>query len=357
MRNYVVGTIVTCLLATGLGVQNRVGVPRAEARYTITDLGEFLPNAINEAGDVVGSRKTDKLDPKSRVPIRAACIWQNGTFRDLGAFGGSGGDALGINDRNQVIGWAHTAEGDEHPFLWEEGKLKDLGTLGGLNGRAYAINNVGEIVGASDNRDGFEHAFLLQRGHLADLGAVRGFPDSEARCLNRKGVIAGVAYGPDAGQVAFIYHADTMRGLGALPDNTSGSGSGGGFPPGIGGFQGQRVLTAEALGINENGDIVGSSQNHAVQWHAGAGPEELAASRPDEGSAAYGVDDQDHIVGYSGNHATLWDNLRPVDLNTRVPSGSGWTLMNARAINNHGQVIGIGTVKERMHGFRLDPIR
>ena len=44
------------------------------------------------------------------------------------------------------------------------------------------------------------------------------------------------------------------------------------------------------------------------------------------------------------------------DLNAFLPAGSGWTLKEARAINNRGQIIGSGKLHEQEHMFLLTPV-
>ena len=44
------------------------------------------------------------------------------------------------------------------------------------------------------------------------------------------------------------------------------------------------------------------------------------------------------------------------DLNNLIPANSGWTLVNASAINDLGQIVGNGLVNGAGHAFRLDPV-
>ena len=74
--------------------------------------------------------------------------------------GGAYSEALGINNRGQVVGYSSTASGPLHAFLWEKGTMTDLGVL--LGGSiAYGINNSGQIVGYGYTSDGAAHAFLF----------------------------------------------------------------------------------------------------------------------------------------------------------------------------------------------------
>jgi hypothetical protein len=44
------------------------------------------------------------------------------------------------------------------------------------------------------------------------------------------------------------------------------------------------------------------------------------------------------------------------DLNSLIPANSGWTLINANAINNVGQITGYGQKGAYNHAFLLTPV-
>ena len=128
---------------------------RAVPAYAVTDLG-WLPgfassyaNALNEAGDIAGCQTTS-------AGVSHAFFWENGVMTDLGTLGGANSQAYGINDLDQVVGWAETgavyANGDAiiHAFLWQSGAMTDLGTLAGGVSGAFDINNNGQVVGLAD---------------------------------------------------------------------------------------------------------------------------------------------------------------------------------------------------------------
>jgi hypothetical protein len=54
--------------------------------------------------------------------------------------------------------------------------------------------------------------------------------------------------------------------------------------------------------------------------------------------------------------ATLWQDGRRYDLNELIPKGTGWELMHATGINNHGVVVGTGIYKDHMRAFKLTPL-
>jgi len=68
-------------------------------------------------------------------------------------------------------------------------------------------------------------------------------------------------------------------------------------------------------------------------------------------------------VGFSGQnlidlttaHALLWQNGTMTDLQTQIPADSGWLLQQADAINDRGQIGGIGLHNGQIHAFLLTP--
>ncbi|MBD0345012.1 MAG: DUF3466 family protein [Coleofasciculus sp. Co-bin14] len=79
-------------------------------------------------------------------------------------------------------------------------------------------------------------------------------------------------------------------------------------------------------------------------------------------SYAYAINNLGKIVGYStiGNsvsRAVLWEKGSIKDLNSLIPSNSGWELNKARSINDKGQIVGSGTINGRTHAFLLTPVK
>jgi probable HAF family extracellular repeat protein len=86
---------------------------------------------------------------------------QSFIIRDLGALPGgfNYSNALGINERGQVVGYSITAGGNTHACLFENGMVTDLGTLPGDNfSEATGITESGQIAGNSTS-----HAILWTR--------------------------------------------------------------------------------------------------------------------------------------------------------------------------------------------------
>jgi probable HAF family extracellular repeat protein len=109
--------------------------------YALTDLGlGNEPWGINAKGHVVGMTGG----------ISHPFFW-DGTIHDLGTLGGNFGSAQGINDYDQVTGFASTATNATHAFYWDAvNGMQDLGTLGGPYSYGYGINDTPSIVGSSN---------------------------------------------------------------------------------------------------------------------------------------------------------------------------------------------------------------
>jgi probable HAF family extracellular repeat protein len=78
---------------------------------------------------------------------------------DLGTLGGAESGAYDINEAGQIVGWAETAEGEEHATFWHDGTTFDVDTSESL---ALGINQSGQIVGRVQAADAVTHAVMWQ---------------------------------------------------------------------------------------------------------------------------------------------------------------------------------------------------
>ena len=104
-----------------------------------------------------------------------------------------------------------------------------------------------------------------------------------------------------------------------------------------------------AYGINATGRVVGysytaSGEGHAfITGHNGVGMTDLGAPG---GGAAYGINAAGEVVGQAGHAFVTGPNgVGITDLNSLV-SLSGVTFTKAMDINNHGQVVVVGSIPE-----------
>jgi probable HAF family extracellular repeat protein len=139
-------------------------------------------------------------------------FWDGGAMYPVDHLGGGMSVAADINNKDQVVGGALTADGMTHAFLWtigpdEKGVITDLGTLGGDNSFALAINEAGQVVGWAETGELYEeegvvrpvrHAFLWEDGQMYDLGVhsdfydypfIPPYPFSYAVDINEQGVL------------------------------------------------------------------------------------------------------------------------------------------------------------------------
>ena len=100
---------------------------RTQEDGTSTDLGLFehgdicIPFAINSTGDVIVGAASIGTPPFGAVQ---AFMWRDGVLADLGTLGGDASEALGINNRGQIVGQATVSGGGAtHAFVWHQGRM------------------------------------------------------------------------------------------------------------------------------------------------------------------------------------------------------------------------------------------
>jgi probable HAF family extracellular repeat protein len=119
--------------------------------------GSTMAFALNDAGDVVG---TD-------TSLRKGWVWSSstGTMATLPTLGGSESFATGINNLNQIVGFAFSTTGQK-ACLWQNGIPYDLNKYktGGATKTtlfwAYVINNRGSIAASYSSAKGTRTVLL-----------------------------------------------------------------------------------------------------------------------------------------------------------------------------------------------------
>jgi len=357
---------------------------------TITDLGPLEPTAINTWAQVAGNYN------------KQAYIWSFGHLNTLGILaGGTFSSASAINDLGVVVG---TADGPGtvidpvfgnqacsdliQPFLWKNHAMQGLGTIStaeftGLGvtsdclGQYYgtALNDFGEVVGNTPFLGNlYQWGFSWNRSSAFTLLGGSWQPTFVTGVSNAGQIVGQNAEGP------FLGHATSWKGgvatdLGSLLSSGS-------------------TYVSAANGVNDLGAIVGWSVTetvpppdcvlrisqdcpiHAVLWTNTGAIIDLGTLAGDTLSSATKINLFGLIIGESGSAVAfqqdpetgvqgpplvtgrpfLWSQKNGMqDLNTLIPSSSGWVLNTATDINVWGQIVGEGELNGQPHGYLLTP--
>jgi probable HAF family extracellular repeat protein len=326
---------------------------------------------------------------------------------DLGTLGGSASQALGLNDRGQVVGLSSVpGDAEFHMFLWRRGKMIDLGTLGGPNSVGWSINNSGEVVGVAELPQTQEARVLCQDGFVSGINVCRaamwdgkalkdlgtfGGPDSVAFSINEHHQVTGGADTADSVH-AFIWDKQTLTDLGTprgidsagLAINDRGQVAVNAHislivNPNLGQPDFHAFLWASgeftdlgtlggsasfAVGMNNRAQVVGyafldgDQAFDAFLWEDGL-MRDLGVLPGDFIAQANGINERGEVIGSSvggqGLRPFIWKDGQMTDLNTLISPDSGWQLLGARAINNRGQIAGFGLHNGVRHAFLLTP--
>lgn len=308
---------------------------------TITDLGVISgisSNAreVNDMGQVTGGAAA----PPNGIPH--VYLWSpnsnnssSGVMYDLGTLGGRRGQGLAINDSGQITGFANLSNNASHAFLWSPnstngniGLMKDLGTLGGASSSGNDINNFLQIAGSANQVNGDNHAVLWTNCStnnciVSDLGTLSSGTYSIATGINDNGWVVGLAEVTDSSANS---HAHAFLWKPNVPNGTTGT------------MQSLGTLcttsnlntcdkNSRAEAINNNGQIVGSTHKNDLVFSFQAFTHSSKSGYP--------------LFGLQ-SHAVIWENQTISDLQTLIPSNSGWILLNAEDINDSGQIVGSG---------------
>ncbi len=124
-----------------------------------------------------------------------------------------------------------------------------------------------------------------------------------------------------------------------------------------------------AYGINSSGQVVGRADGNGGIYggyptyaflYSGGMMQNLGTLGGAD-SYAYGINDSGQVVGVAWNsnqyeHAFLYSGGTMYDVNSLIPTTSGWTVDAAEAINAEGEIVGYGTNSSgQTHALLLTP--
>jgi probable HAF family extracellular repeat protein len=282
-------------------------------------------NGINDRGEAAGMSETSVPDPNGEdvcgFGTHLTCLpflWKNGVMIGLPPVGGNNGQASGINNSGQVVGYAENGAVDstcpagttnnriDLPVLWTRDKAQVLPMIGNdPDGVAFGINNQGQAVGYSGNCSTSNHAILWDNDTATPLPNL-GNPYAVAYAINSHGQIVGQAINSDGTPLAVLWQDNTVTSLGGL------------LPGDAASF---------ATSINNQGQAVGSSFAQGA-W----------------------------------SHGLIWQNGVTIDLNTLFPASAHLYVISASNINDSGQIAGMAIemagphAKNIVHAFLATPV-
>jgi probable HAF family extracellular repeat protein len=285
-----------------------------------------LPNAINDAGELVGTTES-----------HLAALWsRKAGLREIPVpHGFDETEGVAINRYGHVVGVATNRHTNEHRgFLYADGQLT---LLAGSDARPSGINDRDEIVGEAKLSAQAKSGAVLWKGPTAfDLG---GCCPNRALGINNDSVIVGNAYNHDGRYQAFLWDS----------------------------YNGGRVIGpsdgfSSAVAINAAGTIVIQSFSDRGIWLFKHGSLDRLSILSSRQAYPRAINECGVIVGSAGpysdvNHAFVWHHrigLRELD--KLISATVDWKLEVATGINNRGEIVGWGQHGENdREGFLLVP--
>jgi uncharacterized membrane protein len=227
-------------------------------------------------------------------------------------------ECVGINSRGEAVGTGSTADSSRRvAFLLRHDKVV---LLPGGQGRANGINENGVAVGQAILPDAkVAGPVLWKDGSLVDLKVCCA---GLARSIDAQGLIAGDTYDKEGRYHVFLWDKVHRAQLPAVPHEQF----------------------STALALNSRGDILLRASPGGLFLYAGGKlhPIEIPKGAP------RAMNKDGVVVGSYGpnpdaQRAFVWDKAHGLrDLNTLVPTDSGWKLEVATGINDRGEIVGWG---------------
>jgi probable HAF family extracellular repeat protein len=278
--------------------------------------------SINAKGNACGFISVP--DPVLPTNVGDAAIWQaNGSLRELGTFGQSA-FCQGVNDNGDVVLSVQPITGGvPSGVLLTRKRIEILPII------PQAVNNKRQVVGSGLDQ-GNNRAFIWDRGEVTQLASLPGSGADLPLAINQSGEVVGYA-GVENGTRGFLWTRGTVIEIGSL-----------------GGFTSDGSQLTRAIGLNDSGDVVGTSlipggTLSAFVWRRG----KIRPLDKLEGTInceATAINSRGDIVGSCSDaiftYAVMWkDKKHPIDLSLSVPLHEKAGTTAGIAINDHGQIL------------------
>ena len=393
------------------GPSSGVLVPQGMDNLEVTPEGGFtyVPDTDFSGTDTFTYRVVDTQGGTSTaqvsIAVGATCAY---TVVDLGTLGGNASRALDINEAGEIVGLSETGNGDIRGFIWSGGEMTSVAPE--QIRQTFAIDE--DIAGTADNAGRFQ-AVRFSGTETLDLQA----PGSFSVAFDTRQRFAAGTYVEDEAFQPFVYDGDIGFAALPVPDGSGGQAVAVNLDGLVVGYSlsGQALLWSggratdlgpgRAYSISDRGQIVGTSGQRAVMWDVDA-TQTVLGENPDF-AEAYGINNDDDVVGSSllvtdttqvaasvakGRTSASWATtgdpvqmLRAMahadkssistvpskrsalgeaylyragqtfNLNTCISANTGWVLEEARAVNDLRQIVGFGLLNGEQRAFLLNP--
>jgi len=210
-------------------------LPAANLIYTTIDIPQAqltFPEGINNSGQIVGAF-TD-----SSGVTHGYLADKGGNLSTVIDFPNAAATFLaGINENGDIVGGYQDSNGTGHGFLLRNSVFSTVDFPGAASTFPSDINNQDESAGFYQDADLNFHGFILGKTGFATIDdPLQGSPSTQLFCVNNRNTVGGVF----TDSTGFIHNFLFQHGAFQTID-----------VPGD-------VLGASSVGLNDNGDIVGS---------------------------------------------------------------------------------------------------
>ncbi|PXF62624.1 DUF3466 family protein [Kangiella spongicola] len=357
------------------------------APYEVVDLGGLggdlsIANDIDSAGNPFGLADAEVADGTSEFITHAVQFDENQQNIDLGSLpDGTESYAVGVNDLMTAVGYSNqiveqqndngqTIKVIEHyAVFFESGAVTKFPELENLTTPvALDINNnqisilTGKYdVDPDDEVGGVDRGIIYDRN--ADLYQV---VEPFAEGVDRRSYITGINNVNDIVGFTDKEVGDTVQ-IASYFANTSDLSN-------ITEIETVDNRAIFAMAVNDSKEVVGSIFIPNTRGQREAFYIDMSDSSPQlkflgfldddfNDSRALAINNVGQIVGraltsaptLNESGAFLYENDEMKNLNDLIACDSPWILTEARAINDAGQIVGVGTVDGEIRAFRLDP--
>jgi len=358
-RPKIAGRLLAALWASTLALSLSAAA-MAQTTYSISELGAANCglSAINDFAEVAG--QCDAV----------AAVLENGVATSLGKLPkGTYSVAEAINARGVAVGHGDAGDGRPRAELYRNGAVIDIDPSA-ANAYAIYINDNGVIAGNALKGFGPCNNWVaaIYTEDRSKPGTFRRtdlqpYPggDGKARCewataANQSVQVAGWVQNSLFGTKGAFWNNDSKHTLSLLEPLAN-------------------DWSSVALGMNDLGEVVGESHppfsSRPVLWSSDAThtPVDLPLLPGDNYGSATAINNLGHIFGSSAystpwtwdvgpSRLVVWRDGGVFELQSLLDpvTGGGWTIASVSAINDLGQIVGVGLHNGQPKAFLMNPV-